>query len=243
MDTGVLVQVLLGGLAEGAILGLVALGFSLVAGTVRVLHFAYGEISLAAIFAGVLGVLGRAPIAAVLAPVPSVLFVLLIVAAGAVLSGVAALLVVLPNLPNASGGGRRAGDVVGWIAGGVGGDDDQLSQHVSGPGPHALIEVSPAAFAITPLDGEWLDRMRHPVRDLVTVAVAVGDLAVDRAQHPTVVLPGPAAGEHRAPELLCRLEARNRTVVRGQSANGAVQAPEGSVLEVGVDELVTGGVG
>jgi branched-chain amino acid transport system permease protein len=120
MDTGVLVQVLLGGLAEGAILGLVALGFSLVAGTVRVLHFAHGDISVAAIFAGVLGVLGRAPIAAVLAPMPSVLFVLLIVAAGAVLSGVVAVLVVLPNLPKASGGGRRAGDVVGWIAGGVG---------------------------------------------------------------------------------------------------------------------------
>jgi len=51
MDTGVLVQALLGGLAEGAFLGLVALGFSLVAGTVRVVHFAHGDISVAAIFA------------------------------------------------------------------------------------------------------------------------------------------------------------------------------------------------
>jgi branched-chain amino acid transport system permease protein len=87
MDAGVLLQVLLGGLAQGAVLGLVALGFSLVAGTVRVLHFAHGDIAVAAIFVGIWVVLGRAPIAAVLAPGTSVLFVLLILAAGAVLSG------------------------------------------------------------------------------------------------------------------------------------------------------------
>lgn len=116
MDSGVLEQALLGGLAQGAILGLIALGFSLVAGTVRVLHFAHGDISVAAIFVGVLAVLGRIPIAAVLAPAPSLLFVLLIVAAGAVLSGLVALFVVLPNLPD---GRRHAGDVLGWIAGGL----------------------------------------------------------------------------------------------------------------------------
>jgi branched-chain amino acid transport system permease protein len=119
VESGVLVQVLLGGLAQGAILGLIALGFSLVAGTVRVLHFAHGDIVVAAIFVGVLSVLGRVPIVAVLALGPSVLFVLLIVAAGAVLSSLVALIVVLPNLPNLPGRHRHAGDVLGWIAGGL----------------------------------------------------------------------------------------------------------------------------
>jgi branched-subunit amino acid ABC-type transport system permease component len=119
MDAGELLQVLLGGLAQGAILGLVAVGFSLVAGTVRVLHFAHGDICVAAIFVGVLGVLGRAPVAAVLGPGASLLFVLLIVAAGAVLSGLVGLLVVWPNLGNPRDPGRGDGDVLGWIAGGV----------------------------------------------------------------------------------------------------------------------------
>ena len=37
---GVLLQALLSGLSAGAVIGLVALGFTLVAGTVRVLHLA-----------------------------------------------------------------------------------------------------------------------------------------------------------------------------------------------------------
>jgi branched-subunit amino acid ABC-type transport system permease component len=119
MDTGVLVQVSLGGLAQGAILGLIALGFSLVAGTVRVLHFAHGDIAVASIFIGVLSILGRIPTAAALAPMPSVLLVLLIVAAGAVLAGLVALLVVLPTLPKLPDRYRRGGDVLGWIAGGL----------------------------------------------------------------------------------------------------------------------------
>jgi branched-chain amino acid transport system permease protein len=120
MGSGVLVQVVLGGLANGAILGLVALGFSLVAGTVRVLHFAHGDIAVAAVFVGVLAMIGRAPIAVALAPLPSVVFVLLVVAAGAALSALVALFVVLPNLAIPGGGRRRAGDAFGWIAGGLG---------------------------------------------------------------------------------------------------------------------------
>src|SRR5947207_1703958 len=86
MAPNLLVQALLGGLSQGAILGLIALGFSLVAGTVRVLHFAHGDIAIATVFVGVLCVLGRIPSAADLAPTPAVLFVLLTVAVGAVLS-------------------------------------------------------------------------------------------------------------------------------------------------------------
>lgn len=61
---GVLLQVVLAGLAQGAVLGLVALGFSLVAGTARVLPFAHGDIAVGAVFLAVLAVVGRTPTAA-----------------------------------------------------------------------------------------------------------------------------------------------------------------------------------
>ena len=51
MDPGVLLQAVLTGLADGAVLGLVALGFTLVAGTVRVLQLAHGDVVIAAVLA------------------------------------------------------------------------------------------------------------------------------------------------------------------------------------------------
>ncbi len=112
MDSGVLLQVLLGGLAQGAVLGLVALGFSLVAGTARLLPFAHGDLVLASAFVAVLAVLGRTPTAARLAAYPSVALLLLSLAAGLALSGLVAALVVLPVAA------RRLGPL-GWIAGGL----------------------------------------------------------------------------------------------------------------------------
>jgi branched-subunit amino acid ABC-type transport system permease component len=117
VDAGVLLQVGLAGLSAGAVLGLVALGFTLVAGTVRVLHLAHGDVVVAAVFAGVLGVLGRTPVATVLRPASSVAFVLLVLGSGAVLAGLVALLAVRPQLPDAARG--RPGDALGWVAGGV----------------------------------------------------------------------------------------------------------------------------
>lgn len=117
MDAGVLLQVVLAGLSAGAVLGLVALGFSLVAGTVRVLHLAHGDLVIASVFAGVLGVLGRTPVASLLGPGRSVAFVLLALAAGAVLAGLVALLAIRPYLPDVTRG--RPGDALGWVAGGV----------------------------------------------------------------------------------------------------------------------------
>lgn len=117
MDAGVLLQVVLAGLSTGAVLGLVALGFTLVAGTVRVLHLAHGDVVIASVFAGVLGVLGRTPVATLLGPGRSVLLVLLVLASGAVLSGLVAVLAVRPWLPDARTG--RRGDALGWVAGGV----------------------------------------------------------------------------------------------------------------------------
>lgn len=115
MDAGVLLQVLLSGLAAGAIVGLVASGFSLVAGTVRVLHLAHGDLVVGAVFTAVLVLLGRTPVATLLDPGRSVLFVLLVLLAGAVLSGVVAVVALRPFLPNLSGGG----DALGWVASGV----------------------------------------------------------------------------------------------------------------------------
>ena len=117
MDAGVLLQALLSGLANGAVLGLVALGFTLVAGTVRVLHLAHGDVVVAAVFTAVLGVLGTTPVAVALAPGPAAGFALLVLAAGALLSALIALLAVRPNLPDPARG--RPGDALGWVAGGV----------------------------------------------------------------------------------------------------------------------------
>ncbi len=117
MDAGVLLQAVLSGLANGAVLGLVALGFTLVAGTVRVLHLAHGDVVVASVLTAVLAVLGTTPVAVALAPGPAVAFVVLVLAAGALLATGVALLAVRPHLPDPATG--RAGDALGWVAGGV----------------------------------------------------------------------------------------------------------------------------
>jgi branched-chain amino acid transport system permease protein len=116
-DLGLLLQAVLTGLSAGAVLGLVALGFSLVAGTVRVLHLAHGDVVVAAVLTAVLLVVGTTPVAGVLGPGRSVLLVVLVLLAGAALSGLVGLLVVWPALADASRG--RRGDPLGWVAGGV----------------------------------------------------------------------------------------------------------------------------
>jgi branched-chain amino acid transport system permease protein len=117
VHAGVLLQVVLAGLSGGAVLGLVALGFTLVAGTVRVLHLAHGDVVVASVFVGVLGVLGRTPVATALGPGRSWALVLLVLGSGALLAGLVALLAVRPSLPDPARG-RRA-DALGWVAAGV----------------------------------------------------------------------------------------------------------------------------
>ncbi|GAC1445591.1 MAG: branched-chain amino acid ABC transporter permease [Mycobacteriales bacterium] len=114
MDLGVLLQALVSGLAAGVVVGLVGLGFSLVAGTVRVLHLAHGDVVVGAVFTGVLVVLGRTPVASTLALGPAMGFTLLVLVAGAVLSGMAGWLAVRPHLPDVASG--READVLGWVA-------------------------------------------------------------------------------------------------------------------------------
>jgi branched-chain amino acid transport system permease protein len=109
VDLGVLLQVVLAGLSTGAVLGLVGLGFSLVAGTSRVLPLAHGDVVVAAVFTGLLVVLGRTPVAEDLDGLQSVGFALLVLLAGAVLSGLVALVVVRPYRDSP----------LGWVAGAV----------------------------------------------------------------------------------------------------------------------------
>lgn len=101
-------QVVLAGLSAGAVLGLIAFGFTLVAGTVRVLHLAHGDIVIGAAFVGVLVVLGRTPVSSHLGIGSSIGLVCITLAGGAVLGVLVALLVV----------GRQA-DPLTWVAGGV----------------------------------------------------------------------------------------------------------------------------
>lgn len=121
MDGALLLQAALSGLAAGAVLGLVALGFTLVAGTVRVLHLAHGDVVVASVFTAVLAVLGTTPVAARLAPGASIALVLLVPGTGVLLSLVVGRLAVVPFLTDAgrSQGGRRTADPLGWVAGGV----------------------------------------------------------------------------------------------------------------------------
>jgi branched-subunit amino acid ABC-type transport system permease component len=109
VDVGVLLQVVLAGLSTGAVLGLVGLGFSLVAGTSRVLPLAHGDVVVAAVFTGVLVVLGRTPVAQDLGALDSAGFVVVVLLAGAVLSGLIALVVVRPYRDQP----------LGWVAGAV----------------------------------------------------------------------------------------------------------------------------
>ena len=115
MDPGVLLQAVVSGLATGAVLGLVALGFTLVAGTVRVLNLAHGDVVVAAVFTGVLVVLGRTPVATTLSVGPAIAFAALVIAAGAVLSGALGWVAVRPHLPDVAT--SRGGDALGWVAG------------------------------------------------------------------------------------------------------------------------------
>jgi branched-chain amino acid transport system permease protein len=114
VDPGVLLQAVVSGLAAGAVLGLVGLGFTVVAGTARVLHLAHGDLVVAAVFTGVLVVLGRTPVATSLAPLPALGFAAVVLAAGAVLAAAVGWLAVRPYLPDAAAG--RVADPLGWVA-------------------------------------------------------------------------------------------------------------------------------
>lgn len=112
---GVLLQVLLAGLSTGAVIGLVAMGFTLIAGTVRVLDLAHGDVMVVAVFVGVLAVIGRVPVAVGLGTLSSIGLVAVVLAAAAAFSVLVGLLLIGPRL----GRSGTVGDPLGWVAAGV----------------------------------------------------------------------------------------------------------------------------
>jgi branched-chain amino acid transport system permease protein len=107
----VALQALITGLATGATYGLIALGFSLVHRLTGVIAFAHGDIVVGAVFAGVLIVVGTMPVGSTAGIGTSVALLLVAVIAGALLSVAVYLVAVRPFL--------GAGDVIGWVAGGL----------------------------------------------------------------------------------------------------------------------------
>jgi branched-chain amino acid transport system permease protein len=105
----VAVQALVTGLATGAAYGLIALGFTLVWRLTSTLAFAHGDIVTAAVFVGVLAVLGTTPVALPLAAGTAVALALVTVAAGAAVSTGVYVFAVRPFRT----------DVLGWVAGGL----------------------------------------------------------------------------------------------------------------------------
>ncbi|HET6817743.1 MAG TPA: hypothetical protein VFH66_11010 [Mycobacteriales bacterium] len=115
MSGGVLLQAVLSGLADGSVIALVAVGFTLVWSLTRVLALAHGDLVVAAALTGVLVVVGRTPVDISLDPVRSVAVVVVAVAAGVALSVLAYAVTVRPFLDRS----QRAEDLLGWVAGGV----------------------------------------------------------------------------------------------------------------------------
>ena len=62
MSGGVLLQAVATGLAQGAVYGLVALGFTLCYRLVRVLNFAHGDVIVGSVFVAVLATVGTTPV-------------------------------------------------------------------------------------------------------------------------------------------------------------------------------------
>ena len=124
LSGGVALQAVLSGLAAGAVLGLVGMGFSLVHRLTRVLALAHGDVVVASVLVGVLVVLGATPVAVSPGVVLSVALVVVSLAVGAGLSVLAYLVAVRPFLragsaPVAPGSGP--GDAVGWVVAAVAG--------------------------------------------------------------------------------------------------------------------------
>src|SRR4051812_36114040 len=91
------------------------MGFSLVAGTIRVLNLAHGDVVIAGTFVGVLAVLGRTPVTTQLGAGRSAALIAVVLAAAALLSWLVAMVLVAPRL----GRGGGVSDPLGWVAGGV----------------------------------------------------------------------------------------------------------------------------
>lgn len=113
---GVALQTVIVGLSDGAVYGLVGLGFTMVWALTRTLALAHGDVVIAAVLIAVLGIIGSTPVALSPSVGDSVALVMLALAAGLVLSVLVYAVAVRPFLDR---GGRPVshGEVEGWVAG------------------------------------------------------------------------------------------------------------------------------
>jgi branched-subunit amino acid ABC-type transport system permease component len=96
MSGGVLLQAVVSGLAQGAVYGLVALGFTLCYRLVRVLSFAHGDLIVGATFVSVLATVGTTPVLRTPSVPVAVTQVVLSLAVGGVLGGLLYVVAVRP---------------------------------------------------------------------------------------------------------------------------------------------------
>ena len=118
MSQGELLQALVSGLSNGAVYGLVAMGFALTYGVTRIVAFAHGDIVGASLAGAVVVVLGSTPVVTSPAIGSAIAVVALTIALGAALSVGTYLAVIRPFV----GSGRAlssASAAATWIGGGV----------------------------------------------------------------------------------------------------------------------------
>jgi branched-subunit amino acid ABC-type transport system permease component len=96
MSAGVALQAVVTGLAQGAVYGLVALGFTLCYRLVRVLNFAHGDLIVGATFVSVLATVGTTPVLRTPGVPTAVAQVVVALAVGGVLGAVLYLVAVRP---------------------------------------------------------------------------------------------------------------------------------------------------
>ena len=107
MTVGLVIQVIIAGLAAGAVYGLVAIGFTLVYRLTSVLQFAHGDLVGGSLFLALVIASGTGPVTATS---PSVLRYLLAVVVTLVAAAIAGVLVSMLLRPFS-----RLGSAIGWI--------------------------------------------------------------------------------------------------------------------------------
>lgn len=105
MSLGVALQAVVTGLAQGAVYGLVALGFTLCYRLVRVLNFAHGDVIAGATFVAVLATVGTTPVLRAPSAGVALAQVAVALAVGAAIGGLLYLVAVRPF-----------GGELGWVA-------------------------------------------------------------------------------------------------------------------------------
>lgn len=116
MEPGVALQAVLTGLSQGAVYGLVGLGFTLVYRLTRVLSFAHGDVVTTSVFVALLATVGTTPVVAAPTAVVAVSQLLLAVGVGVALSVLGYAAAVRPFERLGSAVSAVTATAVGWVA-------------------------------------------------------------------------------------------------------------------------------